>query len=94
VVFGARGVCGKGKEGKWEGHELKKLTGKLRRNEGREEVLAFAMAAVQWCSGRAAGGVSCVGKARGEGSRAGRGRGRRVERPGAGGGAGDGLERR
>jgi hypothetical protein len=31
-------VRGKGKRGKWEGHELKKLTGKLRRSEGREEM--------------------------------------------------------
>jgi hypothetical protein len=93
-VFGAWGARGKGKRGKWEGYELKKLTGKLRRSEGREEAPAFATAAAQWHSGGAAGGVSCVGKARGEGSRAGRGRGRRVERPGARGGAGDGLERR
>jgi hypothetical protein len=27
VVFGAWGVRGKGKGGKWEGHEVKKLTG-------------------------------------------------------------------
>jgi hypothetical protein len=75
VVFGARGVRGKGKGGKWEGHELKKLTGKLRRSEGREEAPAFATAAARWRSGGAAGGVSCVGKARGEESMAGRGRG-------------------
>jgi hypothetical protein len=74
-VFGARGVRGKGKGGKWDGHELKKLTGKLRRSEGREEAPAFATAAARWCSGGAAGGVPCVGKARGKGSRAGRGRG-------------------
>jgi hypothetical protein len=42
VVFGAWGVRGKGKRGKWEGHELKKLMGKLRRSEGREETPAFA----------------------------------------------------
>jgi hypothetical protein len=87
-------VRGKGKGRKWEGHELKKLTGKLRRSEGSEEAPAFATASARWRSGGAAGGVSCVGKARGEGSRAGRGRGRRVERPGAGGGTGDGLKRR
>jgi hypothetical protein len=93
VVFEARGVRGKGKGGKWEGHKLKKLMGKLRRSEGREEAPAFATAAARWRSGGAAGGVSCVRKARGEWSRAGRGRRRRVERPIAGGGAGDGLER-
>jgi hypothetical protein len=75
VVFGAWGVRGKGKGGKWEGYELKKLTGKLRRSEGREEAPAFATAATRWRSGGAAGGMSCVGKAKGEGSRAGRGRG-------------------
>jgi hypothetical protein len=59
-----------------------------------EEAPAFATVAARWRLGEVAGGVSCVGKARGEGNRAGRGRGRRVERPGAGGGAWDGLERR
>jgi hypothetical protein len=68
-------VRGKGKGRKWEGHELKKLTGKLRRSEGSEEAPAFATASARWRSGGAAGGVSCVGKARMEGSRAGRDRG-------------------
>jgi hypothetical protein len=93
-VFGAQGVHDKGKGGKWEGHELKKLTGKLRSSEGREEAPAFATAAARWRSGGATGGVSCVGKARGEGSRAGKGGGQCVEAAQAGGGAGDGLEQR
>jgi hypothetical protein len=73
-VFGARGVHGKGKGGKWEGHELKKLADKLRRSKGREEAPAFATAAARcWPAGaRAEGenGVASVGRARREGARA------------------------
>jgi hypothetical protein len=76
-VFGARGVRGKGKGGKWEGHELKKLTGKLKRSEGREEAPAFATAAARWRSAgaRAEGenGMASAGRARREGARATRG---------------------
>jgi hypothetical protein len=74
VVFGAWGVRDKGKGGKWEGHELKKLTGKLRRSEGREEAPAFATVAArcQPAGARAerGNGVASAGRARREGVRA------------------------
>jgi hypothetical protein len=87
-------VRGKGKGRKWEGHELKKLTGNLRKSEGREEAPAFATVEARWHSGGAAGACRVWGRPEGRGVGPGEIGKRRVERPGAGGGTGDGLERR